>query len=163
MGAAIEAQLESLPRELIVAQAREARRDAHRVGLYLSEFFAALGRPLRGVNRYPLAFLLELAAALRLLEWESLGLVRQCMGLPRAEDTLHAVVLNCASPNPDLPLSKLVACTYIDYFSWLAAPMIGADVLLDPASEQKFADAIATFVWKHRKSIGSCHGTENRT
>src|SRR5437762_2599408 len=138
------------PTELLSAVMMEADRDARRVGNYLTDFCAELGLTVPwgtntadGSSPFPAAFLLELGAALRLLEWEALGLVREWMGLPRADDVLRTVVLNCASPDADLRLSRLVNRAYIDHFAWLGQQVLGADMVLDALDDDCVADAMA--------------------
>lgn len=164
------ASLDSLPPELIASQQVEAERDADRVGEYLAAFYAACGVPppwesasADGRCPYSAFFLLELAAALRLQEWEFQGLVKPFMGLPKADEAVRGVLLNAASPDRKLTLTRLIARTHMTHFSWLGVPLMGADIVLSPANEEQLAEAIATYLWNNRKRIRESPHNEIQT
>jgi hypothetical protein len=143
------------PAELVEATAREAARDADRVGQLLHElgFVPSPGRPVR----LPAAFLLDLGAALRLLAWEQGGLhVHRDAGLPPAEQALHDAFgllapKSGAEPRHSVELSRKVVALFAERFAWLGRHDLDADVMLDDhVDEDDLVGALAELLWKAR-------------
>ena len=145
----------ALPPELVEATAREAARDADRVGQLLHElgFVPSPGRPVR----LPAAFLLDLGAALRLLGWELGGLhVHRDAGLPPAEQALHDAFgllapKSGAEPRHSVELSRKVVALFAERFAWLGRHDLDADVMLDDhVDEDDLVGALAELLWNAR-------------
>ena len=140
--------------ELVEATAREAARDADRVGQLLHElgFVPSPGRPVR----LPAAFLLDLGAALRLLAWEQGGLhVHRDAGLPPAEQALHDAfrgLVESAGANgaADRDLARRVVALFAGRLAWHGRPELDADVALDDLDEDAMLDTLAAFLWARR-------------
>ena len=125
-----------MPPELVEATAREAARDADRVGRLLHElgFVPSPGRPVR----LPAAVLVTLGAALRLRGWEECGLhVHIDAGLPPAEQALHDAVgllapESGAEPRHSVELSRRVVALFADQVRLGSGRRdLDADVVLD--------------------------------
>src|ERR1700675_104227 len=85
--------LDAFPPQVVLAVAQEASCAADRVSLFRDAFFGRLGlMPAEGRPSLllPRDFLLELAAALRLLVWEKNGLcLHREAGLPPADQAVR--------------------------------------------------------------------------
>lgn len=147
----------SLPRELVEAVTAFANRDATCVGDYLD----AQIREIQGQigADYPCprwqdvcshAFVLELAAALRLREWERLKLVRSDMGLPDSETAIAEVISHLADGTLAPALSPKVLSTFVNHFAWSGLTRLGIDVLILASEEEELAARIAAVLWQHR-------------
>ena len=142
------------PLDLVTAVAGDADRDADRVALFLQ----ALGlkpspaRPLA----LPAAFLLELGAALRLLEWERRGLSAHTdAGLPPSGQALrealrHLDIPELAARTLGDTLTYRVMVLFAERFAWAGREELDADVALGEADEDALLDALADFLWDHR-------------
>jgi hypothetical protein len=144
----------ALPPELVEATAREAARDADRVGRLLHElgFVPSPDRPVR----LPATFLLNLAAAVRMRDWELGGLhVHLSAGLPDAE---HAIIdafgllapKSGAEPRHSVELSRKVVALFADRFAWLGRRDWDAAFALDALDEESAVDALAELLWSRR-------------
>jgi hypothetical protein len=149
-----------LPDALVAAVAEDAARDADRVGLFLQARGLA-GSPQRPA-RLPAAFLLELAAALRLLAWEQAGLRAHldAAGLPPAAQALRDLFLAATGRLPGPPASPAgtlayrVTALFAERFAWDARGELGAEVALGEADEDALLEALADFLWQHRPGRG---------
>jgi len=101
----------------------------------------------------PRTFLLNLAAALRLIHWELLGLqVHLEAGLPRAEEAFLGV-LNSLSGEPrgeGIELATAVLVLHIRQFAWDARSEWHASVALGSLDGDEALDALAEFLWARR-------------
>jgi hypothetical protein len=147
--------LSKLPSELVASVAGDAARDADRVGVFLDAFGiqATPECPLQ----LPVAFLLDLGAALRLLAWEQQGLqVHREAGLPPARGALADVLRQAAnacgssSPAPNHGLAYRVLMLSVDRLAWSARSELDIDVALDEADEDAILAGLADFLWEHR-------------
>jgi hypothetical protein len=138
-----------------VAECAEA--DAVRVGEFLRKSGIA---PQQGQSRsLPAAHLLDLGAAMRIAAWEEAGLdVHRQVGLPVARDAICLVLLSPlranrvpdkAAPNPSLLTAVLRLL--IERFAWSGCRDLGAEVVLDSPDEDSLVEAIAQFLWAHRR------------
>jgi hypothetical protein len=146
-----------VPDALVAAVAEDAGRDADRVGRFLQALGLA-GSPRRPA-RLPAAFLLELAAALRLLAWEQAGLRAHLdAGLPPAAQALRELFLAATGRLPGPPASPAgtlayrVTALFAERFAWDAQGELGAEVALGEADEDALLEALADFLWQHRPS-----------
>src|SRR5262249_32298005 len=89
--------------------------------------------------------LLELAAALRVWEWEMLDLVRGDMHLPNGEQTVRQVLLNSAKDELQPDLSLQLVKVFAEHFAWSSMRDLGAHILLDrlDTDEDQLVDYIA--------------------
>jgi hypothetical protein len=144
------------PSELVRAVADEAERDADRVGVFL-DTLGLHATPDRPVS-LPVAFLLDLAAALRLLAWEQVGLHPQDVaGLPPARQAIRdaLLTLNRASTQTATvaasgSLAYRVCQAFVDHFAWSGRDELDADVMLGEADEDAVLEALADFLWANR-------------
>jgi hypothetical protein len=143
------------PAELVAGVAREAEADARRVCLFLG-VAGVSATPDRPVH-LPAGFLLDLAAALRLLCWEQAGLQPQSLGnLPDARHAIREVFGSATNPPREGEsrrtdsLALRVVTAYIAHFAWEARVELGADVILGEADEDAVLEALADFLWEHR-------------
>jgi hypothetical protein len=157
--------LVDLPPDLVRAVAQDAALDADRVGCFLDELLGRCRAPAAG--RPPLLlppdFLLELAAALRLLAWETSGL--RChlgAGLPPAQQALRDAFrwLKPATAAPETGdgperLMPRVLALFIERLAWNGRVEWGADIALGEAEEDVLVGVVADFLWSHRHDLGN--------
>jgi hypothetical protein len=138
--------------DLIAAVIADARDDAHLVADYL-EAHGVHGDPARPIA-IPADFLLGLAAALRLQEWERLGLrFHLDSGLPTAARALEDVLgtlSGTSSPDPELPTRVLAVS--VQRLSWHGSADWQAAIALDRLDDEASLDALAEFLFAHRHS-----------
>jgi len=145
-----------VPPELVTAIVEDAARDADHVGLFLRTI-GLEGSPHCPIH-LPAAFLLDLGAALRLLEWERRGLqVHLEVGLPSAKQALRDVFQAFAAPSgpavaPARSLTYRVMILFVERFAWNARVELDADITLDEPEEDQLLEALADFLWEHRPS-----------
>lgn len=138
------------PEELIAAIAIEAANSADRVALFLAD----LG--IRGTPDKPLSlpreFLLELAAALRLLHWEVQGFPFHIeAGLPEAREAIRGAFRHASEPktsSSDLLVGVLRL--FMQRFAWAGQRDLGVDMALDELNDDAALDALAEFLWASR-------------
>jgi len=124
------------------------------VGLFLNELGLG-GFPERPLI-LPAGFLLDLGAALRLLEWERRGLQAHLQaGLPPARKALSDVCRTLGKqPDPAAvppgTLASRVLAVFVERFAWNAWAELNAEVALDQADEEQVLEALADFLWEHR-------------
>jgi hypothetical protein len=153
--------LANVPGDLVRAVAYQAEQDANRVVLFLDTLFGHSP----GVNTepvpLPLALLLGLGAALRLLIWECNG-TRGLLpvDLPDAreaiQDLMVAAVDRCQPERLDslaYQLALLVLRVWVDHFAWYGPDMMSADLVLGSAEEDALADELARFLWANRYAL----------
>jgi hypothetical protein len=162
---------DQFPHDLLQAVAEDAADDADRVG----QFLDALGlRPngqgaARAPLRLPTFFLVGLAAALRLGEWEQRGLRAHLdAGLPSAAEATGEVFRAVEAPEPlaakeqaATRLACRVLAVFVERMAWDGRPLLGADLELGEADEDALVDALADFLWAHRHD-GDGAGPTNR-
>ena len=121
-------------------------------------FLRALGlkaSPARPIA-LPDAFLLELGAALRLLEWERRGLTAHTdAGLPPSGQALREAFRHLdapgAAPGPlGDTLAYRVMVFFAERFAWAGREELDADVAMGEADEDALLDALADFLWDNR-------------
>jgi hypothetical protein len=149
-----------VPEELLSGLAVEATADADRVAAFLETLFQIIKEENPGSDiidgwrtMLPARFLRELAAALRLLEWERNQLVAPHMKLPQARDAIEKVFvdLSVITGRPDLSIQ--LTKVFAEFFAWNSREALGANVVLDKLNENDLADKIATFMWAHRHDL----------
>jgi len=109
----------------------------------------------------PAAWLLDLGAALRLVEWESNRLPLDDLNLPRGDAALTSVLHRWGVPDPQLALFRQMSDAYFKHFAWHGALDLGGDFVLSPIDEERFAEQIAQFLWKQRHFLESHHETSH--
>ena len=143
------------PTELVAVLAADAVLDAECVG----QFLQACG--LRGSRdrpiRLPSGVLLELAAVLRVLEWEQNGIrVHLDAGLPSADELVDDLLqrlkraMSNSSTSPVGTLIYHVVKLSVERMSWHGRRELAAEVALDDADEDALLEALADFLWKNR-------------
>lgn len=142
--------LADFPADLVAAVAFDAERDADRVGLFLQTLglSGSAAKPLF----LPPAFLLHLAAALRLLVWEAQGFCfHQAAGLPQADQAIRDAfgALNDPQANPTELWIRILRLA-VERFAWHAPRDLGTNVALDDLNEETALDALADYLWTHR-------------
>jgi len=138
----------------VEAVARGAARDANGVGLFLNELGLRVSpdRPLL----LAAGFLLDLGAALRLLEWERRGLQAHLQaGLPPARIALWDVCRTLGKqPDPAAvppgALASRVLAVFVERFAWNARAELNAEVVLAEGDEEQVLEALADYLWEHR-------------
>ena len=148
--------IDSFPTELINAVKADALRDADRV----ERFLRVLGflPILHYLIRHRPGFMVDLAAALRLLAWEQAGLDPKAVArLPSARTALLNVLLSLKQSSIGLneavgsgSLIQNVMGAFIDHFAWCAGAELHADVTLGEVDEDAILEALADFLWAHR-------------
>lgn len=93
----------------------------------------------------------ELAAALTLCEWETLGIVNPAMGLPSAEQELKRVLRGELCESKPL-LTTLLGNVVWKWLSWDAIVSANALIVVDPSADEELAIHLASWLWKHRKT-----------
>jgi hypothetical protein len=149
MTAKNEKLMVDFPKIQINAVRTQAEVDAERVCAFLKPFNEA---------RWPLEFVVELAAALRVQKWRSGGLFNfldshreNAIALSRFFEKMEANDTSW-SPNVSGPSAQQVFVSWLRNFAWSAPKDLGADCLLNATSEIGDDEifAIATLLWKVR-------------
>jgi hypothetical protein len=143
-----------LPNDLADAVHRQAELDADRVGRLLTR--DRIDRD-KGSVSVPQWLLFELAAALRLEQWEKDGIsVHVEAGLPSARQALAGVYqalldqLKRAQFRHDTPLLFQVNALFAERFAWRSRADLDADLLLGGVDEEELVDVLARLLWIHR-------------
>jgi hypothetical protein len=136
---------------MVATVAAESGRDAGRVAAYLDSL-GIRGTPDNPVRLDP-NFLLVVAAALRLREWELLGVPFHIdIGLPPARDVLesafHEIKERGTIPN-GAELAARVMALFLERFAWHSGFAEDAPVALDVFDDAAL-EAVADFLWQHR-------------
>ena len=166
-----ESPINRFPPGLLQAVKHAAADDADRV----AQFLDALGlRPngqgaARAPLRLPTFFLVGLAAALRLGEWEQRGLRAHLdAGLPSAAEATGEVFRAVEAPEPlaakeqaATQLARRVLGVLAQRLAWGGRPLLGADLELGEADEDALVDALSKFLWLNRRD-GEGAGPTNR-
>jgi hypothetical protein len=162
--------LDLIPDELRQAVFQDAQADAVRVDGFLTAIGVrgAAESPSRPPVRLPAYFLVGLAAALRLREWERAGLRVHCdAGLPSATEALHQAISLFGAAQPAAAkeqamtqLSLRVLGVFINNIAWCGRALLQADVELGEADEDLLVDALAHFLWAHRHDSQGAGPTE---
>ena len=145
--------LSALPTDLVNAVATDAARDADAVGLFLHQLGLSATPELP--RKLPLHFLLHLAAALRLLAWETQGFCfHHAAGLPPARQALHEAFRTLHDPdtNPSALCVSVLRLT-LECFAWNGPRDLNADVALDDLSDEAAVDVLAEFLWASRHLV----------
>jgi hypothetical protein len=144
--------LDSFPGELVTALTLEAARHANLVASFLNAlgFVPTPQAPIR----WNADFLLELAAAMCLLDWEWSGLnIHRDAGLPSALDIVRNAFRNLAEgkmiPNGG-ELPRRVMILFVERFAWHARRDWNAAVTLGTLNEESALDALAEYLWTRR-------------
>ena len=153
MDATLSLPLPDVPADMITAVASGAARDAERVGLFLHEI--GLSACPNQPRNLPAGFLLHLAAALRLLVWETQGFFfHQADGLPSARqairDAFHALQDPGADPRD---FCVHVLRLSLERFAWNGPRDLHADIALDDLSDDAALDVLAEFLWASRHLV----------
>lgn len=144
----------AIPPDLVTAVEEDAARDAGRVALFLRTLGLKVS-PARPIA-LPDAFLIELGAALRLLEWERRGLSAHLdAGLPPSGRAIRDAFRHLAAPGIALgPLSDTltyrVMVLFAERFAWAGREELDAEVALGAADEEALLEDLADFLWNHR-------------
>jgi hypothetical protein len=143
-------EIPGIPSDLVDAVASQAESNAELVVAFLGAIglCATPGRPIA----LPRRFLLDLGAALRLLEWERLGLEAHVdASLPVASAALAAAFrASDDGPDEDPGLAKQVMGLFIERFAWHGHRDWDAAVSLGPLDDDAALDALAEFLYRHR-------------
>jgi hypothetical protein len=141
---------DDLPTDLVNAATAAAARDAEHVGLFLREL-GLVGTPEQPVP-LPARFLFHLAAALRLLVWESQGFfLHQAAGLPSADQALDDAFAALLDPSADpTELGIQVLRLSLERFAWHGLGELNADIALDDLTDDAALDVLAEFLWASR-------------
>jgi hypothetical protein len=136
--------------DIATVVARDAYRDADRVGLFL----AHLG--MKGTPEKPLAlppsFLLRLGFALRLLDWEQKGYYfHREVGVPEAQLAIREAFLRLNDVDADpTKSSSAILNLSLERFAWSGPPELGADIALHGVQDDTLLEALADLLWTHR-------------
>jgi hypothetical protein len=158
----------TFPAALVDGVEREAEVAAEAFCKVLNEKKEAAprGEPERDrtAKPLPLALALQVAAALRLEQWERAGLREHLRadlpsarsGLNRALADLRAMRAQREAVSAVTPLTRLYFATWVEGFAWSARTELRADVVL--ANADALDDAalalLADFLWEHRQALG---------
>ena len=133
--------------------ARLAERHADATGAYLREI------GFRG--SLPGLFLLELAAALQLRQWETQGVLNPLDGdLPSWREAADELFARAAERpeeflTPTTPsLLHRVLKVWVERFAWEAPDLLQAELVLGDLDEDGVVDALAELLWTHREELG---------
>jgi hypothetical protein len=150
MDTTLNVPLTDVPTDMITAVAAAAARDADRVAHFLHTL--GLSASPDQPRRLPAAFLLHLAAALRLLLWERQGFFfHQAAGLPSARQALHAAFHALHHPDADpSPFCIQVLRLSLERFAWNGPRDLHADIALDDLSDDAALDVLAELLWACR-------------
>jgi hypothetical protein len=145
-------QIPALPPELTEAVVAEAERDADRV----IRFLRSLGLPLDPGSpiELPRDSLLQLGAALRMLDWERSGISPHIdAGLGPAHRALAEAFFPAADrPGQGAHLTRRLLLVFAHRFAWHAGRDWDAAILLDSLDDEAALDEVARFLLAHCKS-----------
>lgn len=155
------AELLEVPPELREAIELDAVQDAERVAQWLHRFESK--HSLEKQRVWPAGFLLDLAAALRLQHWETLGLtVHLENGLPDSAAAFKTAGRNLLAALHEREcgtrLISQVHPVFAERFCWMAKVELCADVVICFSSEEGYLEAIAEFVWQNRDVLSRKDG-----
>jgi hypothetical protein len=146
--------------EFLAATMLQAHRSAELVAQYLERIGLVPGRRQRMKRPVilPAAFLLQIAAAIRLREWELSGVAQQPLaGLPSSEDVLasafdflRAFSTGAAQDEPAPSVSGQVFAVWYRYFALTAPRDLGVNVIIGGKPPDDAMVLIADFIWKFR-------------
>jgi hypothetical protein len=146
--------------EAIAAFIGDAEYMAELVHRFLTNCFKGLGLPIYE-HCLPAEFLLELAAVIRIAQWQRAGLV-DAMGekfLPW-QDLLRQLIRRLMeeplsfSFDPkacSAPLCRRVVGVWFHRCSWSAVREIAVDVIVHPLAAYDMLSAVADLLWKYRR------------
>lgn len=153
-----------LPPEQVASLAELADRAAELTATYLAElgFRGSADEPLF----LPPNFLLDLGAALCLVEWDDRGLVfHRRAGLPAGRDAVLDAIAAAIRAVPGLPvppayrtrvvrpsgvLSVIVCRLAAEELAWAGRPLLGADIVLDAVDDAVLVEGLAQLAWHFR-------------
>jgi hypothetical protein len=145
-----EFSIDAFPPEMVAAVPANAERDAESVACFLHH----LGLEGEPDNPLPLppGFLLYLASALRLLDWETQGFSsHREAGLPEVRAAIIDAFRQVDDPNADAkPFCVAVLRLAVERFAWGGQTELGADVALEDPQEELLLEALADFLWANR-------------
>lgn len=126
----------------------QSERDAERVHHFLS----ALG--FKQIWNLPIIFLLNVAAALRLIHWEMQGFkIHLDAGIISGDEALDNALLSWTEEDsPAEPLMPKVLDLSLQHIAWEGRSLLGADFTI-ACDEDQMIDAIARFCVKNRHSV----------
>ena len=136
--------------DLVTAVTVDAARDASRVVFFLD----ALG--LEATPEKPMSlpsrFLLQLGAALRLLDWEAQGFsFHRAVGLPEAREVIRHAFGSLNDSTVDWKdLCVCVLRLSLERFAWHGWRDLAADVAVDDLDDDAALDALAEYLWATR-------------
>jgi len=143
--------LQRLPKQSVIAAIRHAHWSAELLAATLS----AMGFE-KSAETWPSGFLLELAAVLRIGEWEHVGLdAHIAEGLPSfavaAKELASRAIATPSEFNARSSpvLWKRVLAFYLRRMAWDGLNAFGADVVVGDVNEN-VVDQLARALWKHR-------------
>lgn len=147
---------ETPPPEFLDAVRNEAAIDAERVIAFLDSFSNEARKHHPGVplscgwrTNVSRTFLLELAAALRIFDWERQGIVHPRMNLPAAHSQLLPILQTMGQLDREPTLSRQCLQVFYDHFVWQVRQNIHASIALDELDDE-LVGSIAQFLWNHR-------------
>jgi hypothetical protein len=143
-------EIPGISADTIEAVASQAESDADLVLAFLNEI-GIHPTPDCPVGLPP-GFLLDLGAALRLLEWERVGVRSHLQdGLPPARRALtEAFRFHQERPDRGPSLSQRVMVLFVERFAWHGRRDWNAAIVLDSLDDDAALDAVAEFLFKYR-------------
>jgi hypothetical protein len=110
--------------------------------------------------RWPIGYLLDLAAVLQLESWEQANIwVHVDAGLPTSVEAGTDLARHCwESPSSLVTVASAtlfprVFRVWLDRIVWSGHELVGAEMAVDMADDENALQAIADFLWKNR-SLG---------
>jgi hypothetical protein len=115
----------------------------------------------------PGAFLLELSAVLEIGYLERQGLLEHLSGdVPTFSKAVSTLANRCLRgpsefERPDAtPLSEQLLRVRVEQLAWEGPELLHADFVVTKADEDAFDDALAEFIWAHRRELAHLFGLE---
>lgn len=142
--------------ELMRAVRKAAEHDVDMVWGIMHHLGDRAGRP-NLINEVSFDFVIQLGAALRLLFWEWNEIyIHRDAGLPDALDALRNVFrtakdVEAATKSASLPFK--VFALLVERLSWTGPEDLDADFILGEVDEDALLNAMADFVWDHRRDL----------
>ncbi len=146
--------------EFLEAAVRQAQLDAERVVRFLERVGFVPGPRQRAKKpcNLPRAFLLQIAAAVRISDWELSGVAQKPLAeLPSSEEVLASaftslgeLLSGALNSEPDPTTAKEVFIAWHRNFALNGPRDLGVNVVVDGIAPRESMELIADFLWRFR-------------
>jgi len=147
----------AFPAELVEAGRHRAEHDAERVIRFLNPLLERIAHRTDQFGTvddlkksFPTWFLLELAAALQVQEWERLQCLPAEHDLPPSSQLFDELLARLPLSGQTAHIHQRIWHFACHHFSWQASAEASAELLLDELHDDDLVNALADFLWENR-------------